>query len=259
MKSVKLLLVAGFLFLLSNTIHAQNSVIVVNANSNSNSALNTALAAQFTTVDNHDVNGSGTPTLGQLSAYNTVIAYTNSTPSNSADLGDVLADYVDAGGCVVVSTYALSTPWTITGRMQTSGYSPLVDLGSNGDVSGNLVALVPNDPIFSGVDPGSLTYFHNSNFAYPGLDAGAVLVADDGAGHNMIARNANGNVIGMNLFPGDITGNSPELYALYVNAAVNCQGFVAPPTPVPANNTYAMILLMLLLGGVAYTTIRRQH
>jgi hypothetical protein len=262
MKSVKLAIISGFLILLTSTAYAQSSVLVVNANGDNNSELNAALGVQFNTVDNHEVNSLGNPTLNQLSAYNTVLAYTNSAPADPVGLGNVLADYVDAGGCVIVSTYGLSNPWAITGRMQDSGYTPLTNLGSNGDISGNLVALVPNDPIFSGVNLGVLTYFHNSNFAYPGLDAGATLVADDGAGHNMIARNANGNVIGMNLFPADDSENNAELYALYVNAAANCAGFVVPAAPVaqvPANNVYALILLMLLLSGVAYTTIRRYH
>ena len=251
------MVVVGFLILLSGTVYAQTSVIVVNANNNNNSSLNSALASQFDTVDNHNVNDLGNPTLGQLSAYNSVIAYTNSPPSDPEGLGNVLADYVDAGGCAIVSTYAFSTPWTISGRMQDSGYSPLTDLGTNGNVSGGLVALVPTDPIFDGVNLGALTYFFNANFAHPGLDAGATLIADDGASHNMIARNANGNVIGMNFFPGDDGTSSAELFAMYVNAAVNCAGNVTPAAPVPVNNVYALLLLMILLSGVGYTTIRR--
>jgi hypothetical protein len=50
------------------------------------------------------------------------------------------------------------------------------------DVSGNLNAVVSGDPIFTGVDLSSLTYFHNSQFADLELDVGATLLADDGAG-----------------------------------------------------------------------------
>jgi len=110
MRAIKLLVLTGFLLVLASTVHAQSSVVVVNANGNYNDPLNAALATQFSIVDNHDENSLGTPTLQQLSAYNTVVAYTNSPPSDPAALGDVLADYVDAGGCVVVATYAMSTP-----------------------------------------------------------------------------------------------------------------------------------------------------
>ena len=260
MRILKSLVLAGISLLLSGTVFAQSSVLVVNANSNNNATLNSALSAQFTTVDNHEMNNDGTPTLQQLSAYNTVIAYTNSSPSDPVGVGDVLADYADAGGCVVLATYSLSTPWAITGRMQDAGYSPLTNVGVTGNVSGNLVALVPTDPVFTGVDLGALLYFENSNFSHPDLDSGALLIGDDGARHNMIARNANGNVVGMNLFPADFGGNNDELYALFVNAAVDCSGNMAPPAPaipVPANNMYALILMIILLSGVAYTTIRR--
>ncbi len=253
-KNVALIVLVLFI---SNSAYAQSSVLVVNANGNANTALNAALAAQFTTVDNHDENSLGTPGLAQLSTYNTVIAYTNSSPTDPAALGNVLADYVDAGGCVVLATYALSDSWLISGRITTTGYSPLPSVAVTGNVSGNLVALVPGDPIFAGVNLGTLTYFNNSNFAHPGLDAGATLLADDGAGINMIARNATGNVVGMNLFPADGGNNNADLYALFVNAAVDCQGVVVPAVPVPANNMYALILLVLLVGGIGYTTVRR--
>lgn len=203
--------------------HAQDSVLVVNANSNNNTQLNAALTGTFSTVDNFNL-GSGTPTLGELQAYDAVIAYTNFPPSDASGTGDVLADYVDGGGCLVLSTYAFSQPWAITGRIATTGYSPLTDMGLNGNVSGNLNPIIPNDPVFNGVDLGSLTYFHNSNFARPGVDAGATLVADDGNGVNMIARNASMNVVGINMYPGDISGNSDDQYTIYANAASSCTG-----------------------------------
>lgn len=254
----RLLVLAGVLLSLSCVVHAQSSVIVVNANDNDNSELNTALSAAFDTVDNFNAIPE-TPTLGDLSSFNTVVAYTNSEPDDPVALGDVLADYVDQGGCVVIATYSFSFPWAITGRITDPGFAPLTNLSSNGAVSGDLDALVPNDPIFNGVDLGSLVYFHNGSFAHPGLDAGATLIADDGAGHNMIARNGDGNVVGMNLFPADEAPNNDQLYALFVNAAVNCQGIVRQNIPVPANNVYALALLMLLLGGLGYVTIRKYH
>jgi hypothetical protein len=95
------------------------------------------------------------------------------------------------------------------------------------DVSGNLNALVPGDPIFTGVDLSSLTYFHNSNFADLELDVGATLLADDGAGVRMIARNAGNNVLGLNLFPagdnfpGGPGGNNGEFYELLHNSLIS--------------------------------------
>ena len=217
--------------------HAQ-SVLVANANGNNNASLVSALESSFTTVDQFNI-GAGTPTLQELQAYNVVIAYTNSPPSNATASGDVLADYVDQGGCVVMSTYAFSAPWKIAGRIATAGYAPLVDVGTNGNVSGNLNPIVADDPIFNGITLGSLSYFRNSNFSHPDLDAGATLIADDGNGINMIARNGSGNVVGLNLFPGEINGNNGELYTLFSNAAENCAGIVSTTANFQVTKTFS--------------------
>jgi len=128
-----------------------------------------------------------------------------------------------------------------------------VNLGEGfvGDVSGSLVAVVPGDPIFSGVDLTTLSYFHNANFAHPGLDPGAELLATDGSGINMIARNAAGSILGMNLFfaGSDFGGNNAELYELLNNSLVSLDpnadsllivhGESGGPLPTPRNELLA--------------------
>jgi hypothetical protein len=193
----------------------------------------TAIAAQY-----------GTPTLSQLSAYDAILAYTNWSPADAVALGDVLADYVDLGRRLVLATYSFSNPTVVRGRIVTSGYSPLTNLGVNGNVSGGLVATVPGDPIFAGIDLGAVGYFSNGNFAHPGLDDGATLLATDGAGINMIARNASDSVVGMNLFPGESgIGNNAESYDLIANALFG--GGSAPVVPEPS-----ACIVWLLLGGL---------
>ena len=177
----------------------------------------------FDTITSYDVRSS-TPSLSTLQAYDTVLVYTNYRPSSQIGLGNVLADYVDAGGHVVLCTYSFSNNWDIEGRIMTSGYSPLVNLGINGDVSGNLVPTVPGDPIFDGINVGAIQYFHNYNFAHPGVDGGATLLATDGAGHNMIARNAAGDVIGVNLVSAVWGSSNQELFNLIGNALVDGDG-----------------------------------
>lgn len=183
---------------------------------------------QFSSVDFFNAI-SATPTLATLSPYDAVLAYTNYIPSNATALGNVLADYVDAGGQLTLSTYSFSNPWEIEGRVMTAGYSPLTNVGSNGDVSGNLVAVVPGDPIFNGINLAGVTYFHNSNFAHPGLDAGATLLANDGAGNNMIAVNSGRSIFGFNLFPGSYpAGNNAEFYELLANSLSGTGQTVVP-------------------------------
>ena len=60
---------------------------------------------------------SGTPTLGQLQQYNIVYAFSNNGWFDATAMGNVLADYEDAGGVVVVSTFALDNrgPWHLAG------------------------------------------------------------------------------------------------------------------------------------------------
>jgi len=179
---------------------------------------------RFSRVDLFDAT-SGTPTLATLQPYAVVLAYTNFTPSDATALGDVLADYVDGGGGLVLSTYAFSTPWSIVGRITTPGYSPLIDAGLNGDISSSLSALVPGDPVFAGVTLGAVSFFHNPNFAHPGLAAGATLLATDDVGTNVIARSNSSRIIGLNLFPGTSGqgdgANNQEFYKLLANALVS--------------------------------------
>ena len=68
---------------------------------------------------------NGTPTLAQLQAYNEVFAFSNNGWNNATGMGDVLADYEDAGGIVVVGTFAYDNrgPWLLAGRWMTGGYT----------------------------------------------------------------------------------------------------------------------------------------
>jgi hypothetical protein len=191
----------------------------------------------------------GTPTLGFLAGFDPVLAYDNAVPSNPTALGNVLVDYVDAGGKLVLSTYGFSSPWAVTGRITTSGYAPLSNQGINGNVSGSLFALLPSDPIFNGVNPAGVVYFHNSNFAHPGLDSGATLIATDGAGNDMIARNAAGNIIGLNLFPAENFGNNTAFYDLLGNSL---KFDSVTSVPEVANSS-----LLLLLGCCSIFVVRK--
>jgi MYXO-CTERM domain-containing protein len=81
--------------------------------------------ARLNTVTSIDVAGS-TPTLAQLAAYQAVLVFSDTVPFRDADaLGDVLADYVDAGGGVVIAGRSFIPGFAIGGRFVTDGYSPL--------------------------------------------------------------------------------------------------------------------------------------
>jgi hypothetical protein len=181
-----------------------------------------------------------------------VLSYTNYPPSDPTGLGNVLQSYVQGGGGLVLSTYAYTPGYAIEGGIMSPGYSPLTDTGNKASPSGSLVATVPSSPIFNGVDLSALTYFDNSNFAQPGLDSGATLLATDGAGLDMIAINSTGDIIGNNLYPGDCCGvNNSEFYKLIGNELLDVAG--QESTAVPEPSSIAVLLAGLgLIGGAFY-------
>ena len=234
---------------------AADRILIVHADTGGAPISDLMASGLFDSVDEFDAGGA-TPVLGDLTSYDAVLAYTNSTPADPSALGDVLADYADAGGHLVICTYSFSTPWAINGRIMTSGYSPLTNLGANGEVSGNLSAVIPSDPIFSGIDLGSVSYFHNGNFAHPGLDAGATLLATDGAGINMIARNTAGNIYGVNLFP-ETGENNQETFDLIANMLD--EGQSRPTAAIPTMTEWGMMLFALILGSAVIFHMRKHN
>ncbi len=211
----------------------------------------------FSTIDTFDASTSN-PTQAFVNAHDTILAATNTVPFDGVALGNLLGNAVDAGKHVTVATYALSQPWWISGKMQTHGYSPLVNVNTNGDVSGNLVATVPGDPIFTGVNLSTVTYFHNSNFAHATLDPGATLLATDGAGVNMIARSASGRVVALNLYvDAGEPNNNAEFYTLVARAVAIGAG-TAPSATIPTLSEWALLALAFLLVASAGWTLRRR-
>lgn len=103
--------------------------------------------------------GTGTPELATLMQYDAVIVWSNVSFVDSVAMGDVLADYVDAGGGVVVALFANTTTTTnrnLAGRWQDplGGYIAIPQGGgftiettaSLGEI------LVPGHPILEGVE-----------------------------------------------------------------------------------------------------------
>jgi hypothetical protein len=175
---------------------------------------------KFGLLAGFDVQNS-TPTLAMISTYDAVLAYTNNPPFDATALGDLLADYVDAGGRVVLANYSfVGAPNYISGRIMTAGYSPLVYSGAVGPLGGQVVPINPSDPIFTGIVPANVSYYSSVNGPLPNLAAGAMLLADDGLGNNLIARNATGNVIATTFYPATASwapGNNAEFYELMAN------------------------------------------
>jgi N-acetylneuraminic acid mutarotase len=88
------------------------------------------------TLDRWDpyVLAQGVPSLEVLRPYDVVVAIGNNLVDGEA-MGNVLADYVDAGGSVIITSF--NEPYGTGGRLFSGGYSPLNGAGSlqNGAVT----------------------------------------------------------------------------------------------------------------------------
>ncbi|CAG0953904.1 hypothetical protein PHYC_00352 [Phycisphaerales bacterium] len=96
-----------------------------------------------------------TPTLAELQAYDAVLCWSNNTFLSADGLGDVLADYVDAGGGVVVAVFATSTTTvgrSLGGRFRSGGYEIIPTQGGNTTGAATLgTILLPGHPTMTGV------------------------------------------------------------------------------------------------------------
>ncbi|MCP4583264.1 MAG: ThuA domain-containing protein, partial [candidate division Zixibacteria bacterium] len=102
-----------------------------------------------------------TPTLANLLAFDVVIVWSNLEFADNIALGDVLADYVEAGGGVVTAEFChLSGSFSLAGRYM-NDYSPM-GTGPTGFVTTNLVVDDAGHPIMAGVTTGTEYFDFNA-------------------------------------------------------------------------------------------------
>lgn len=192
----------------------------------------------FTSVDIIHA-GAVTPTLAELQNYDAVIVWSNTNFLNAAALGDVLADYVDAGGGVVVTVFANSTLTNnrfLTGRWQAQADSYEVIPAVLGTTSGSLATLgnilVPGHPIMQGVNTfsGGTSSFRPTTLT---LRPGATKVAEWSDGRTLVAVGANPRRVDLGMYPPS-SGFSATFWDQTTDGArlmANALLFVATSTP----------------------------
>ncbi len=147
--------------------------------------------------------GAATPTLQDLEQYDAVAVWNDCGFQEPQALGDVLADYVDGGGHVVVAAFAGAD--SIRGRFSTEGYSAVVSSGGGEGGRAHLVADDADDPLLAGVgsfDGGG------SSYRIPVAPAeGSTVVAHWSTGEPLVVRGAKS--IYLNFFPpsSDVRGD----------------------------------------------------
>jgi hypothetical protein len=160
-----------------------------------------------------DVRNAGL-TLLQLSEFDSVLVWSNYQFYNSVELGNMLADYVDQGGGVVLATFGLYSSWTIRGRMLDEGYSPFLSSGSTTGCNLDTSISDMSHPILQGY------ISFNSSFCYGGsvLASGATVIAYSTTNGQLVGVNAANNIVAFNLFPNPQYGASQNEWNLFVNA-----------------------------------------
>ena len=159
---------------------------------------------QFTSVTGVLVNNT-TPSVSSMMQYDAVLVYSDGVGfQNPTQMGNNLADYVDAGGGVVIGVFSFhssSGPITVQGRLRTGNYVPFNFSGQSGG-SMTLVADLPSHPILDGV-----SYLHNGSSGYHhtvSTVSGATQVAHWSNSRPMVSEwvpHGGGGVVGINMFP----------------------------------------------------------
>jgi hypothetical protein len=153
---------------------------------------------------------SSTPPVSTFLAYDVVYTFSLNLYADPVLAGDRLADYVDAGGKVVITQFAYSIAnipgadkGPLKGRIMTTGYSPLTAGMPNGNLAEKKIDVssldFPLHPIFNFVHDDIIDFFAQGDFGDPGLDPTATLLAKDITGDNVVAINAAGNVMGLDM------------------------------------------------------------
>ena len=176
------------------------------------------------TIDMFDIS-AGTPSLATLKNYDSVLVYTDVGAQNPSLLGDTLANYIDAGGGVVMAAFTGLSGDNIAGRFQSGGYSPVV-LGSFS--SGTALTLgpvaLPAHPIMAGVT--SYKGGSSSYYCQVGVASGATLIASLSNNYPLVVARDDfaGRVAMVNIFPpsstsrGDFWDRTTDGAALFGNA-----------------------------------------
>jgi hypothetical protein len=202
----------------------------------------------------------GLPTLATLQQYDSVMVWTNVIPDFPATTSNRLADYVDGGGGLVVTTFWGQQMLTV-GRLGTPGYLPLTAPGSSPYSPAALGAFNAADPLFVGVSSLSATTYRGDYD--PGLDPGATLAGSWSDGKPLAAYNSTHKVVEITLYPDvwDQVHASGDFRELFRNGLALAASPAGGPTgdPSPEPGAAALVTALTVSTGLILRRRAKRH
>jgi PKD repeat protein len=167
----------------------------------------------FSAADITELAGTATPDLATLAPHDVVLLWADIVWDDPVTLGDVLADYVDGGGAVVMATHALEAAWRPAGRFEDDGYPPF-EIPATASVAGDIDFASPStDPTHPILDGLSAVTFPDRSQGWPTLAFEGDLVGVDTLANNVVATTCLRDVIAVNVFPPDLALGEPSTSA----------------------------------------------
>lgn len=215
MKTLMFLMVLG----LSTTAFAVNDLLILHCEGGASLSLcqaNIDTNPFYGSVDYLDGTNALIP-LTTLQNYDCVLTWNNY--QYQAGQGDIMADYVDAGGKVVILGWGIAQ---CAGRIiDDAAYCPIIG-GANSHQSVNLGTTYTHD-ILDGVSAITGIYYRVA----ASLESGATLIANDTIGEPLVAINAAETVVAINMVAGDYISWTGDGWVLINNAIEYLMNLVA--------------------------------
>jgi len=149
---------------------------------------------------------TGTPTLGYLEGYDCVVVSSNNRFLDSTATGDILADYLDAGGAVVLQNFCFFSGYGLAGRIM-SDYAPFYK--GNAYQVRTLGTFDAGHSLMTGVYSMIDTYSVNVT-----LRNSPTVVASYDDGTPLVAYNPANRLVAINSYMGDFQRNAGDFIAL---------------------------------------------
>lgn len=193
---------------------------------------------------------AGTPDLPLLQRYGCVFTWSDFAYADQDAFGDNLADYVDAGGNVVLgafSTFTSNNP--LAGRIMSPGYAPVNSPSSSNHFSASAYSGDGVSRLYAGVAAFNCTFRDVLALQGPGIQDGTYLDGEIACAYRPDFKVVYAN--GQAGSPGTCSGDGPRLIA---NA---CSAAVASKVSTPAIARTGMVGLALALAAAGIVIGRR--